>query len=470
MIEMMKNQLVKNEKPKGRPARKAGDTRAKVVNRSRSKQKAPTVEVKEEKAESGEESAEKPANEDDANEDRKEKEEGMSRANDANDPAKEVKSVETDKEKNEEAVDEAKSAEREEAEENDKSEEAKVWSNEDADAETEKPAQCSETEKLDKGSEVGNDEAIEQVEVGDTKSLDEGAIVGSQSQPLILPSEDVSKADDISVPDPERTRKGTALGLIGEPSNSASLESASSLQDPETSSKEEKTITEQLISSSYIDTNLSVPNILTVDSFKSPESDPTYAWEPYNVHTTAKIEVPAEFTEKAAPYVKQVIEPSLTSYRTEAKLFIVHEEEEPRRFQKNVADCMGAPEQIKVDGLFESLLTYEENLTTTDAEPVQRNEARPATEQEPAENEIDKQDNAAENEADEANQEGQSASKSLDRSKTGNSSRSQHRNAASSHSQRPPDSSPAGSKQKSDSMPDGPRQKSDSSRSRSGSR
>ena len=32
---------------------------------------------------------------------------------------------------------------------------------------------------------------------------------------------------------------------------------------------------------------------------------------------------------------------------------------------------MGPPEKLKVAGLFESLLTYDENQTTTDAEPAE---------------------------------------------------------------------------------------------------
>ena len=159
-------------------------------------------------------------------------------------------------------------------------------------------------------------------------------------------------------------RKGTALDLVGEKASSSGSVEASSLEEAETSSKEERqAVTEQLLSSSYLDTNLSIPNI-AVESFKSAEADPQYCWEPYHVHTKAQIAVPPQYTEQAAPYVKQVIEPSSSSYRVEAKLFIVHEEEEPRRFQKNVADCMGPPEKLKVDGLFESLLAPEANMTT----------------------------------------------------------------------------------------------------------
>ena len=81
--------------------------------------------------------------------------------------------------------------------------------------------------------------AIGGVEVGDTKQLDKGDNVGSQSQPLILPSEE-QQEDDLSVPDLERRRKGTALDLIGEKASGASLDEDSSSGEAETSSKEEE--------------------------------------------------------------------------------------------------------------------------------------------------------------------------------------------------------------------------------------
>ena len=90
-------------------------------------------------------------------------------------------------------------------------------------------------------------------------------------------------------------RKGTALDLVGEKASSGSAE-ASSLEEVETSSEEKRPTTDQILSSSYLDTNLSIPNI-AVESFKSAEPDPEYAWEPYHIHTKARIEVPPQFRE-----------------------------------------------------------------------------------------------------------------------------------------------------------------------------
>ena len=104
-----------------------------------------------------------------------------------------------------------------------------------------------------------------------------------------------------------------------------------------------------------------------VESFKSNQPEPDYSWEPYYTHAVAKIEVPAQYTQKTASYVKQVIESNKGMYKPEGRLFVSQEDKEPRRFKKNIADCMGAPIKQKVEGLLESLLSqYEQSTTDND--------------------------------------------------------------------------------------------------------
>ena len=65
--------------------------------------------------------------------------------------------------------------------------------------------------------------------------------------------------------------------------------------------------------------------------------------------------------------MKQVIESNKGMYKPEGRLFVSQEDEEPRRFKKNIADCMGAPIKQKVEGLLESLLSqYEQSTTDND--------------------------------------------------------------------------------------------------------
>ena len=138
-------------------------------------------------------------------------------------------------------------------------------------------------------------------------------------------------ADEKGELNPARDRQATVMELVG--GQEIVGHQLASAGDGDASSKGGGVASElePPFSSSYLDTNLSIPNIV-VESFKSNQPEPDYSWEPLYVHTVAKIEVPASCTRKAAPYVKQVIEPCSGMYKPEGRLFLAQEDEEPRRF------------------------------------------------------------------------------------------------------------------------------------------
>ena len=143
---------------------------------------------------------------------------------------------------------------------------------------------------------------IGEAEVANAVQIDKLDVAGSQSQPLILTIADNKEGLDQGMI--EKERQATAMDLVGGQEVAGhQLASQGDLVKLGGEIEGGGVTSDYPFSSSYIDTNLSIPNIV-VESFKSNQPEPDYSWEPFYTHKVAKIEVPAQFTQKTAVYVK----------------------------------------------------------------------------------------------------------------------------------------------------------------------